>query len=456
MKTKIIILIGLLTVVNLAQAQQSYNNEFNLNAGVGISALQYKPIMGEKNSGVGEVIGIGYTHFFSPKWGISTGLDLEFYNAKTTIDNMYLKYKIPTPQGLVDNFYLQATYTGYEEKQNVTFLQLPVMLQMRIPIERNFFYIAGGLKVGFPFSGTYESTIQSLTTTGKSDYTGQLYENMPNHGFDTHTNIQPSGNLDLDIAYLLALETGMKWTLSEKCSLYTGIYLNYGLNDINKQTNQELLAYNSNSPRAYQYNSLLHSQSEGNGFVDKIYPFSVGIKIKLGIGLGSASASISKTKEAKPSKSKYVVEKKSIDETANKKEIQVEKKETSNKTAVAKANEIQALTPMQRNTLERPIEGYNLQDIDLNDKQKMFLVYRITILKSNPALKITIEGHAFDSEDFAENNEIGKGRADKVKEYLIDKGIAAERITTLSKGDTVPADSDKNNSANRRVQIIVD
>jgi outer membrane protein OmpA-like peptidoglycan-associated protein len=252
------------------------------------------------------------------------------------------------------------------------------------------------------------------------------------------------------MAYLLALETGMKWTLQGKKSLYTGIYLDYGLNNIS-QSDQDLLNHDSNFPqKGYQYSSLLNAKSgSGVSLSDKVNPLSVGIKIRLGLGLGSGSASASKPKA--PRESFY----KPVDE----KVIREEKTAKVNTTVVAKAKEEPKLTQTQRDILARPIGGYKLRETDLSESQEMILVYRTTILKSYTTLKITIEGHAFDSESSTENRKIGQDRADKVKKYLVSKGIAADRITTISKGNTSPLepnDDNKNKSANNRIQIIVE
>jgi outer membrane protein OmpA-like peptidoglycan-associated protein len=458
MKAKIVILIGLLTLANLAYAQKLHNQEFNINVGAGMSTFQYNPRFGVLNAGYGGGAGIGYTYFFSSKWGIKTGLDLAIYSAKTTADRMELEYLIPTPQGLTDNFYLRAAYSNYEEKQKAMFLQLPVMVQFQTPVKRDFFYIAAGLKIGLPFSGTYESTIETLKTTGYSNFTGQQYNDMPIYGFDTYRNVKPSGDLDLGIAYLLALETGMKWTLQGKNSLYTGIYLDYGLNNISNQSTQNLLDYNSSSPKNYQYSSLLNAQSGGISLSDKVYPLSVGIKIRLGLGLGSASTLTSTSTSASKPKARresvYIETKK----PAAEKVTREEKTAKVNTVVVAKAKEEPKLTQAQRDILARSIGGYKLQETNLSESQEMLLVYRTTILKSYTTLKITIEGHAFDSESPTENRKIGQDRADKVKEYLVNNGIAADRITTVSKGDTSPIapNDNKNKSTNNRIQIIVE
>jgi outer membrane protein OmpA-like peptidoglycan-associated protein len=133
-------------------------------------------------------------------------------------------------------------------------------------------------------------------------------------------------------------------------------------------------------------------------------------------------------------------------------------KEVKVNTSVTTEKRPSLLTQTQRSIIERPIGGFPLREANLTASQKMLLVYRITVLTSYPNIPITIVGHAFDSESSSENLRLGKERADKMKEYLVNNGIAAERITTVSKGDTEPLSPngvDKTKSANRRVQIIV-
>lgn len=62
----------------------------------------------------------------------------------------------------------------------------------------------------------------------------------------------------------------------------------------------------------------------------------------------------------------------------------------------------------------------------------------IKILKENPGVNVQIEGHAcaHGTEDY--NMALGERRANAVKEYLANQGIAAERMTTISYGKTRP------------------
>jgi len=299
---KIIIITGLLMAITGIHAQEQYKNEWNINLGGGISTLKYQPTTGNTTSGSGGSFGIGYTRFFSSQWGIATGLEMNFYNTSYTLDNLYLEYPIAVPAGLEGDFFLRANYEGYEEKQRASFLQLPIMLQFQAPVGNSFFYLGAGIKIGVPVSATYNQSISSITTSGYSDYTLQVYENMPNHGFSTVGNVKSSSSSDAiaGIAGLLALETGIKWKISDKNFFYTGIYFDYGLNNIQKESIHDFLEYNPANPPDYKYNSILQSQIHGNAFTDKMMPFAFGVKIKLAFGSGGKVGTGGSKRSVKP------------------------------------------------------------------------------------------------------------------------------------------------------------
>jgi outer membrane protein OmpA-like peptidoglycan-associated protein len=88
----------------------------------------------------------------------------------------------------------------------------------------------------------------------------------------------------------------------------------------------------------------------------------------------------------------------------------------------------------------------------------------IKTLKENPSVNVQIEGHtcAHGSEDY--NMALGERRANAVKEYLVNQGIAADRMTTISYGETrllmpeIPTPKNKESKeakANRRVHFEV-
>lgn len=64
-------------------------------------------------------------------------------------------------------------------------------------------------------------------------------------------------------------------------------------------------------------------------------------------------------------------------------------------------------------------------------------------LKANPALKIEIGGHTDTRGDNAENQKLSEARAKSVKDYLIQQGIEAARLSSKGYGETMPIYSDE-------------
>ncbi len=60
------------------------------------------------------------------------------------------------------------------------------------------------------------------------------------------------------------------------------------------------------------------------------------------------------------------------------------------------------------------------------------------ILKENPNLKLTIEGHCDERGTAEYNLALGERRAKAGKDYLVAAGIPADRITTISYGKERP------------------
>jgi outer membrane protein OmpA-like peptidoglycan-associated protein len=77
-------------------------------------------------------------------------------------------------------------------------------------------------------------------------------------------------------------------------------------------------------------------------------------------------------------------------------------------------------------------------------------------LKRYPKDTMTVEGHTSSDGDAAYNMALGQRRADAVKKYMVESGIAPERIKAVSFGETrpaVPNDSPANMKLNRRVEF---
>lgn len=79
-------------------------------------------------------------------------------------------------------------------------------------------------------------------------------------------------------------------------------------------------------------------------------------------------------------------------------------------------------------------------------------------LRENPERKITIEGYTDNLGSDAYNRELSQRRANSVRDFLVQSGISADRITARGLGEAYPVASNQTEvgrQENRRVQIII-
>ena len=82
----------------------------------------------------------------------------------------------------------------------------------------------------------------------------------------------------------------------------------------------------------------------------------------------------------------------------------------------------------------------------------------VDILKKHADKKVEIQGHTDSIGTEAYNEKLGMRRADSVKNYLVDKGVTAENLSTVSFGESNPvADNGtkEGRAMNRRVEFKV-
>jgi outer membrane protein OmpA-like peptidoglycan-associated protein len=80
------------------------------------------------------------------------------------------------------------------------------------------------------------------------------------------------------------------------------------------------------------------------------------------------------------------------------------------------------------------------------------------LTKSNPESKMVVEGHTDSQGKASFNQELSLRRAQSVRDYLVSRGIASDRISAQGLGSTRPIASNGNpegRANNRRVEIIV-
>ena len=94
----------------------------------------------------------------------------------------------------------------------------------------------------------------------------------------------------------------------------------------------------------------------------------------------------------------------------------------------------------------------------LTQKSQFILNGLASYLSKNTHLKVAINGHTDDLGDDEKNRQLSQNRSDAVKNYLVEKGIEASRLTAKGFGETKPKfqnTNDANRAKNRRTEFEV-
>lgn len=98
---------------------------------------------------------------------------------------------------------------------------------------------------------------------------------------------------------------------------------------------------------------------------------------------------------------------------------------------------------------------FEVDKADLNDQAKFALHDLAKVMEKNPNLKVRIQGHTSADGDEAHNQQLSEARAKAAYDFLINEGIAADRLSYEGKGSSMPIDAE-NPVANRRTEFIVE
>ncbi len=252
-------------------------------------ALNYAINNGAAKLKTGFQAGIGYTKFFNKRWGIATGLELGYYQTKATLtpNTVFSSYEVDSD---LNAFEFRVKTKGYEEKQKLYALNIPLMLQYQSSSKGNTqFYSQAGVKFSIPLNSPYETKADEISAAGYYPDVNAEINDLPAHGFGTQTNWSSKGDYEFKVSYALAAEAGLKFRLSSRNFLYAGAYIDYGLNNIKKADGREtLLAYN---PTALSQSQATGVFSLANTTGD-VRLMAYGIKLRVGFG--------SKQKQRKP------------------------------------------------------------------------------------------------------------------------------------------------------------
>jgi outer membrane protein OmpA-like peptidoglycan-associated protein len=101
---------------------------------------------------------------------------------------------------------------------------------------------------------------------------------------------------------------------------------------------------------------------------------------------------------------------------------------------------------------------YDFDKATLRPESMSELERLVTLMKENPGMKIEISSHTDDKGSDDYNMKLSQMRAQSVVDFLIENGIAKERLTAKGYGETVPIapnDTDEGRQLNRRTEFKI-
>ena len=146
----------------------------------------------------------------------------------------------------------------------------------------------------------------------------------------------------------------------------------------------------------------------------------------------------------------------------NEHEQRLQQLDRTTKDAIARASEAGKLAQGKFNyavVLSDDKAHFPVNGHELSDEAKQQLDDFVEKLKTDDKnVYIEIQGHTDSTGTPQHNMQLGQERADAVRLYLNQKGVALNRMSTISYGETQPVDSNSSKegrSKNRRVVIVV-
>lgn len=435
MKTALFAVFFIITMI-IGQAQ-----ELSVSVHGGVSGLSYKSDVGEGKQGLGGGIGLEYTHYFSGHWGVLTGVEAR-YNSNTfeLDDNVQFLSNEIDDRGSA--FEYRVRTSGYEEDQRFYSFGIPVMLQYRGAIsDKTGFYIGLGAKVLLSQKLKADAQSQIMDLRGYYPDLNLVIDDLPSHGFGALNDWEGDAEVSLKTSILLSLEGGLTFKLKENLRLYTGIYADYGLSDMQKDnTASNIVSYNPESIQSVISNGVLSHEN----IVEKSNYLSAGVKLKLGFMLA-------KTKQAP---TKEIMEPEEVVQTNQPTQI------VEQEVVVAEEVEPQeaVLSDEQVAYIEQPLVFGEIDKADVPSSLQARLDSIAKLVNDNAGVNIKVTGHTCDLGSESLNQQVGMKRAEAVAEYLKTIGVASDQMELESKGESdpdFPNTTALNRGKNRRVTIEV-
>ncbi|MBZ9632552.1 outer membrane beta-barrel protein [Salegentibacter sp. LM13S] len=276
---RLAIVLALISVSTQALAQS--NNEVSFYLQGSFSELGYETLGNNSELENGFGVGAKYAYYLSDNWSLGTGAEFQYMEGSLFSPNVQGTYMTQDSEG--EEFEFRYSADNFSENQEVYFFNIPLQIQYE-SLGMTRFYAAAGVKTGLVLTSEYQSSITSLETSGYYPQYDVELTDPEFAGFGEFGAINNAeSELNLKTNFVAHLESGVKLMLENSQSLYMGLFLDYGLNDIKPDASGDrLIDYNNQNPTAFAFGSLLSSRNDMNSkqYVDEVRTLAFGLKIQ--------------------------------------------------------------------------------------------------------------------------------------------------------------------------------
>lgn len=245
MKIRLIIL-GILMSGGLSLYSQYINQYITAGVGIGISSFNYNIDGGKSKPKLGFSAKVSYSYFFSPSWGVGTGVEISRYSTNGYLDGAKVSFDNRIDdQG--DLYRKDVYFRDWSEIQTAIYFEVPIMMYYQYNFglrKRMMMLIRFGAKVGFPLMGNYNVTRGNLEVQGYYPRWNITFFNMPNHGFGTTGSSKTSGKLDLPFNVAATVGFDFSFEITKKIDIFAGVSFDYGFSNTKLINDGDLLYEN--------------------------------------------------------------------------------------------------------------------------------------------------------------------------------------------------------------------
>lgn len=421
-------------------ADQGSSLQFYL--GGAYSSMGYRLQDGKNLGHIGGEASVRYAYFFTPEWGLSVGVDFSTYGSRGKL-NTLLQW-----DGQIDtdgeSYNHRAITHDWKEDQRTYMLSIPLTAQYqhRFNDKIGIFAALGGF-VGLPVSSNYRLVSGALEHRGYyPQWNLELYD-LSNHDFYTEHigeafSEEPKKLSLKQISAGIKMDLGVIVPLNDKIDLFAGVYGSVVCNDL--QSEQHELGWQQTGFTDYRQHAFMPTY-EGivnSTYTDAVRPWNVGIKV--GIHFRPAK------KAPKPvlDSECFVV----LDTTYR----------TAQHADTIIVTSVDTIFSLKK-TLEKSVIWFNVNDYKHPRLEPADILEQVAeILKSNPAQRVYINGHASEEGNKRANQILSDRRAETIANRLKALGVPDKQLVIHGYSADIQyqgtSTTRTQRELNRRVEII--